>query len=126
MLTAVYLDKLAEAVAPVSRLVGLRESRFLRQPDTSAHHAFADGLFGKADAVDFFELLPGQSGPEVAVELTYEVNDAGLDLLGQLAASDTASPFRDEPTCTVTLVRYHKVESLVERTVQAARLPIPA
>ena len=30
VLTAVYLDKLAEAVAPVPWLVGLREPRFLR------------------------------------------------------------------------------------------------
>ena len=55
--------------------------------------------------MDFFELLPGQRRPEVAIELPYEVNDACLDLVWQLPAPDAAALLGDQPTHAITLVR---------------------
>jgi hypothetical protein len=97
--------ELAEAVAPVARLVGLAEPLAPRRPQAGADEPLAERLAADSDAVQLEQLLVGEPGAEVGVALAEERDRPCPELLGHPPVAGAAALLRHEPCGPVGLVR---------------------
>ncbi len=113
VVAAIDLDELAEALAAVPGLVGVREAVSALNPDAGRQHPGPEGLPGDPDVVQLDELLLGERRPEVGVALADDRERARLQLGREPSVARAAALARGEPARTV----------LRERRAEAAHLP---
>src|SRR6266404_3486155 len=96
MFAAVDLHQLANALAPMARLVNTPAPLFAVEPQPLGDHPFAQGLAGERKAVLSGELLGGQRRAEIGVVLAHDPQNRRADCLRSLAIARPAAFLRDQ------------------------------
>src|SRR6202012_410905 len=101
---AVDLDQLANALAPVSRLVDPAAALHAIRPQAGVEHPQPQRLAADDDAVDFAQLLSGQRRAEVGVARLDQLQGLVLDRRGRLPVAGAAALLGDEGRGALLLV----------------------
>src|SRR5882762_4342296 len=121
MFAAVDLHQLANALAPMARLVNTPAPLFAVEPQPLGDHPFAQGLAGERKAVLSGELLGGQRRTEIGVVLTHDPQNRRADRLGSLAIARPAAFLRDQPLRTLGPKRLQQPPHLALAALQQLR-----
>src|SRR5882672_7758500 len=105
LLASVDLHQLAQALAPVPRLVRLAQSLVSRQPEPCERHPLAERFLGYPNVVELEQLLLRKLGPEVRVALADDLDCLRLQLRRQAPVARLASLARRQADWAGLLIR---------------------
>ena len=112
MLGAVDLDQLADALAPITRLVNPAAALHAIRPETGVEHPQPQRLAPDGDAVDLAQLLGGQRRPEIRVARLDQLQGLGLDVGRHLPIAGSAALLGNEGGGAVLLIGLRQSEHL--------------
>jgi hypothetical protein len=118
MLATVDLNELAQAVAPVARLVHGLGPGLPLDPEPGRDHPLAQRLVRNRQIVQLGELLGREGRPEIGVALAHDRQRRRADLVRQSAVARPATPPRRQPRSTVGPEASKQAENLARAQAQ--------